>query len=335
MANGNGGTALVQRDAESVPAVSAFDGNREALDTVVRMAKGLADSTLIPEVYRGNVSNVMVAIEYAKRLGASVLAVMQNLAVVKGKPSLAATFLIGTVNATNRFSPLRWRWVDKAGNVIESSRDAHGCYAIATDRETGEPCPGPTITWDIVKAEGWYSRKDKNGRETSKWQTIPELMFMYRSAAWWTRLYCPEYALGLHTSDEVEDFYTRVEQPRARAIDLARELDAGDEPGSVQTLTSAAVPEPPADEETEQQKTQQMRAALEAAIERHRPALLEDPEALHDFLLNATGNGDVETLDRSDMLAAIKALEKPAEKPKAATKPAPAPEPAGDSLFED
>jgi hypothetical protein len=323
MANGNGSTALVQRDAESVPAVSAFDGNPEGMKAVLRMANGLATSSLVPEAYQNHPENVMVALEYAHRLGASVLAVMQNLDVIYGRPSLRSTFLIGTVNATGRFSPLRWRWQGTEG------KDDWGCRAWAIDKESGEECVGPLITIGLAKAEGWYSRKG------SKWGTSPELMLMYRSAGWWTRLYAPEFSLGLHTSDEMEDFAAMQAQPRERAASLSAVLDAGDEPGSVQTLTSAAVPEPPADEETEQQKNQQMRAVLEAAIEKHRPALLEDPEALHDFLLNATGNGDIETLDRSDMRKAIAELEKPQpEKPRASRPAAPAAS-GSDSLFED
>ena len=328
MANGNSGTALVQRDAESVPALSAFDGNQEAMNAVVRMANGLAASTLVPIAYQNHVSNVIVALEYAHRLGASVLAVMQNLDVIHGRPSLRASFLMGTVNASGRFSPIRFRWQGTPGT------DEWGCRAWATDRQSGEECLGPLITVELAKKEGWWSKKDKNGRETSKWQTIPELMLMYRAGGWWTRVYCPELSLGLHTTDELEDMAGAV-PPRARAQLVSQALDAPDEPeGKELPQPSTAIAEPPASPELEQQKDLAMRAALDVALEKHRPALLNDPEALHDFLLNATGNGDVDSLDRADMRAAISALEKPApEKPKAAAKPAA--QPSGANLFED
>ena len=318
MANGNGGTALVQRDAESVPAVSAFDGNPEAMKAVVRMANGLAASSLVPEAYQNRPENVMVALEYAHRLGASVLAVMQNLDVIYGRPSLRSTFLIGTVNATGRFSPLRWRFQGTEGS------DDWGCRAWAVDLKSGEECVGPLITIGLAKAENWYTRKG------TKWQTTPELMLMYRSAGWWTRLYAPEFSLGLHTSDEMEDFGNV--QPRVRAQLVSQALDAPDEPAGAEPATERVVvapAEPKASEQTEQQKTAQFRKLLDAALEQHRPALLNDPEALHDFLLTTTGNGDVETLDRADMRKAISVLEAPARAK------APAPAVKSDSLFED
>src|SRR5690606_8102475 len=115
-------------------------GNREAFNTAVRVAQSLAASTIVPDAYRDNVANCMVAMEYANRLGASVLAVMQNLDLIGGRPGLRATFVIGTVNASGRFTPIRYRWQGEEG------KDSWGCRAVATDRESGEECVGPLVT---------------------------------------------------------------------------------------------------------------------------------------------------------------------------------------------
>lgn len=210
MSEANGGAVALRQ--ETVPA-SPFQGDGEAWNTAQRVAKGLSSSTIVPEAYRGpsGLANTLVAMEYANRLGASVLAVMQNLDVIHGRPSLRATFLIGTVNACGRFSPIRYRWEGEQGS------DAWGCRAVAKDLATDEECVGPLITIGLAKAEGWYA---KGG---SKWKTIPELMLMYRAGAWWTRVYCPELSLGLHTTDEAEDMHgprtARIEQASA-ALDL-------------------------------------------------------------------------------------------------------------------
>jgi hypothetical protein len=87
---------------------------------------------------------------------------MQNLDIIHGRPGWRATFIIATMNASNRFTPLRFRWEGKAGT------DTWGCRAVAKDRESGEECIGALITLATAKAEGWSA---KNG---SKWKTIPE-----------------------------------------------------------------------------------------------------------------------------------------------------------------
>ena len=188
----NGGSVAQSADGFA-RSQSALGGNREAFRTAVSIATALSESNIMPAAYHGNLANCMVALEYANRLGASVLAVAQNLDVIHGRPSLRAKFLIGTVNASGRFTPLRFRWQGEEGS------DEWGCRAVAKDKETGEECVGPLITIGLAKAEKWYQRSG------SKWQTLAELMIMYRAGAWWTNVYCPELSLGLSTTEESYD----------------------------------------------------------------------------------------------------------------------------------
>lgn len=175
-------------------AINVF-ADQGAFEAGQRMAKALSCSSLVPKEYQGNIANVLIAMELANRVKASVFAVMQNLDIIHGRPSWRATFLIGTVNACGRFTPLRFRFEGTPG------KDDWGCRAYAKDRETGEECVGALITIALAKAEGWTS---KSG---SKWKTMPEQMLMYRSAGFWTRIFAPELSLGMSTADEAQDVY--------------------------------------------------------------------------------------------------------------------------------
>ncbi len=161
----------------------------------LRMADHLSRSSMVPTVYQGETgkANCMIAIELASRIGASVFAVMQNLDIIHGRPSWRSTFIIATVNAGARFTPMRFRFQGEEGT------DDWGCRAVARDRETNEECVGALITIGLAKAEGWAT---KGG---SKWKTMPEQMLLYRAAAFWARVYAPELMLGMKTVDELED----------------------------------------------------------------------------------------------------------------------------------
>lgn len=174
--------------------LSAFS-SENAFVSVQRMAKALASSTLVPDSYRGeaNLGNCIIALELSQRIGASVMAVMQSMVPIHGKPTWSAAFLIATVNSCGRFSPMRFRWVGKEG------ADDWGCRAYAVEREGNLELVGALVTIAMAKAEGWY------GKAGSKWKTMPEQMLQYRAAAFWTRAYAPEIALGMHTSEEVHD----------------------------------------------------------------------------------------------------------------------------------
>lgn len=156
-----------------------------------RVAKMLASSSLIPETYRNNVQNTMIALEMANRIGASPIMVMQNLYIVQGKPSWSSSFIIASLNASKRFSPLRFE--------MDGKDDDYGCTAWAYDLATGDKLEGPKVTHKMATSEGWIS---KSG---SKWKTMPELMFRYRAAAFFGRLYAPDILMGMQTAEEVFD----------------------------------------------------------------------------------------------------------------------------------
>lgn len=163
------------------------------LNTLMRVAKTIANSSLIPEAYRGNPADCFVACEIANRMGLSPLVVLQNMYVVKGKPGWSGQACIAIINGTGQFSPLDFVWVGKAGE------DTFGCYATATRKSDGQKLCGAAVTMSMVKAEGWL---DKNG---SKWKTMPEQMFMYRAAAFFARVHCPNALMGFQTVEELQD----------------------------------------------------------------------------------------------------------------------------------
>jgi hypothetical protein len=158
-----------------------------------RMARALASSTLVPPQYQGQngLSNCLIALEISGRMRLSPLVVMQNMVPINGKPTWSASFLIATVNASGRFSPLRF--------VFDDDVNPNNCYAVATDKVSRDELRGQMITVEMAKAEGWW------GRKGSKWPTMTGQMLTYRAASAWARIYCPEVSLGLVTPEEALD----------------------------------------------------------------------------------------------------------------------------------
>lgn len=181
-----------------------------AFEMAQREAIALSKSDLVPKSFKGNVANTLLAIELAHRIGASPFAVMQNLHIVQGKPMWSASFLIACVNSCGRFSPLRF---ESRGGDDASSKE-YSVRAIATDLAGGKDCVGTWITWRMVEAEGWSKK------EGSKWLTMPQQMFFYRAAAFWSRIFAPEISLGMHTSDEAEDM-SKVRQLPEQTVSLS------------------------------------------------------------------------------------------------------------------
>jgi hypothetical protein len=176
-----------------LPAVRAGFNDLAGFELMQRGAKAFAASSLVPQAYQNNVPNCIIALELAQRIGASPLMVAQNLYVVHGRPSWSAQFLIAAVNQCGRFTALQYEWSGKANT------DEWTCRAWAKDKATGDRVQGPAVSIAMAKKEGWYA---KNG---SKWQSIPELMLMYRAATFFARTNAPELTMGLSTDDEARE----------------------------------------------------------------------------------------------------------------------------------
>lgn len=177
--------------AGPVQQITAFS-SAASFESAQRMALALCSSNIVPEPYRGkdNIGNAIVALEMAQRIGASPLAVMQNLNIIHGRPSWSSTFIIAALNSCGRFAPIRF--------TVTGEGDSRECIAWTVDA-TGERLEGPPASIAMAKKEGWFN---KNG---SKWQTMPELMLRYRAAAFFGRLYAPDVLNGMHATEEIED----------------------------------------------------------------------------------------------------------------------------------
>jgi hypothetical protein len=220
--------------AASSEALQVFSGIA-AFDAAQRMAKALCSSTLVPREYQGQqgLANSLIALEIASRMRLSPLVVMQNMTPIHGRPTWSSKFLIATVNASGRFSPLRF--------VFDNKEQPTRCHAVATDKATGEVLEGETITLELARKEGWWSRKDRQGNETSKWQTMTGQMLRYRAAAWWANVYCPEIALGLMTQEEALDIEPVTVRETSDGIQAAAALPSA-APAEVDGKQNFAVP---------------------------------------------------------------------------------------------
>ncbi len=186
------GNELAVARAGGISIANMFS-SKEAFELGLRMANGLAGSTIIPKAYQGNVGNCVIAVEMAARLNTSPLMVMQNLYIVNGNPAWSSQWLIAMINKSDRIT---------GGIHFELGHEKEdgglSCFCWATDKH-GERVEGPKITMKLAEAEGWTK---KTG---SKWNTMPEIMIRYRAAAFFARLHFPDLAMGIYTQEEIID----------------------------------------------------------------------------------------------------------------------------------
>jgi len=210
-----------------------------------RVAKAFSICGLVPEAIRGKPEDCFVLTQLAIRLQVDPFMLFQNMYVVHGRPGMEAKLQIGLLNASGRIK----------GNIaytFSGDGDEYGCTASVIDAASGQKIEGPKVTKRMVKAEGW----DK--KQGSKWTTMPEVMFRYRSAAMLIRTHYPEVTLGLMTREELADQVIDVESTMAQPAALPAT-------GTKSEALAAAIARPP--EEAEKKPRKRREKAVEPTPE--------------------------------------------------------------------
>lgn len=177
----------------------------DTFNLAYQMAKGLSQSTLVPQQFQNNPANCLIALEQSNRLNISPMAVMQNLYIVQNRPSFSSSFIIGLINASGKY--------DMELQFDEEEKDGKPYACTCWTEKDGRKVTGIKITMDMAEKEGWSK---KNG---SKWVTIPQVMLRYRAASFFARMNCPELSIGLYSKEELDDF-TPIKKGKASLNDV-------------------------------------------------------------------------------------------------------------------
>lgn len=195
---------LVKQEHQTFELQSGVFSNLENFKEIYDIGKMFASSTLVPQAYQGKPMDCTIAVDMANRMGVSPMMVMQNLYVVRGKPSWSGQACKALIEGSGKFRSVKHVYTGEKGT------DSWGCYLQAERIEDGELVKGVEVTMAMAKAEDWVN---KSG---SKWKTMPELMLAYRASAFFARVHIPNALMGVAVEGEVLDIQ---KQPKQETLD--------------------------------------------------------------------------------------------------------------------
>ena len=190
---------LIKQEASyelSTGVFSTIENFKEIYD----IGKMFASSSLVPQAYQKQPMDCTIAVDMANRMGISPMMVMQNLYIVRGKPSWSGQACTALIEGSGKFKNLRHVYTG------ERDTDTWGCYVEAVRIENGEVVRGVEVTIAMAKAEDWVNKAG------SKWKTMPELMLAYRASAFFARVHIPNALMGVSVEGEAQDIQKPVKQ---------------------------------------------------------------------------------------------------------------------------
>lgn len=189
---------LMEQVQQSQLATQGSFASMENFKEIFDIGKMFASSTLVPQAYQGKSMDCTIAVDMANRMGVSPMMVMQNLYVVKGKPSWSGQACTALIEGSGKFKAVHHIYTGEKGT------DSRGCYVEAVRVNNGEKVEGAEVTIAMAKAEGWINN--------SKWKNMPELMLAYRASAFFARVHIPNALMGVYVEGEVEDVTNKKEK---------------------------------------------------------------------------------------------------------------------------
>ena len=140
--------------------------------------------SILPDVYRGNPANALVAIGLGQAMGLSPAESLYRINVIKGKPSASAELIAANVR--------------KAGHVLRVRGDDQSCTATIIRSDD------PEFEFSVTRDHEWAQRMGLAGNDNYKRQ--PGTMLQWRAITAVARQACPEALYGVaYTPDELAD----------------------------------------------------------------------------------------------------------------------------------
>lgn len=224
----------------------------------VEMAKATAIAKagdLLPRTYRQNPGAVLLAMDWADRVGLSVMDAIHGVAWVQGKPVIDATLLRALAT--------------KAGyRVLVTSASRTTATATVRLIATGETLGEVTYTIEDAKTAG-LAGKDN-------WKKNPEDMLVARATSRAVRRYCSDALVGGSlTEDEVESLEVTAEvvtvtpepEPVPEVIEEAVIVEEAPPEPEPEPPAPRRAPETPRADDADDKPTPQMRGVAKAAVD--------------------------------------------------------------------
>ena len=158
----------------------------EQMEFARAVTSGGRASSLLPDAYKDNPANVLIAVGLGASMGLSPAESLYRIAVIKGKPSASAELIAANVR--------------KAGHKLRVRVQESPPMATATIIRADDPDEPTTVSRDME----WAKRMGLDGEPNYKKQ--PATMLSYRAITACARLACPEALYGVaYTPEELDE----------------------------------------------------------------------------------------------------------------------------------
>lgn len=205
---------MVEQVSRQTAIQAAPQAKALSMDDEINFANTVARGTLLPQAYRNNPANVVIAVNLGQSMGLSPAESLYRINVIQGKPTASAELIAAQVR--------------KAGHKLRITKDEARQSVTATIVR----CDDPDYPISETRDAEWAKRMGLAGKDNYRKQ--PMTMLTWRAITACAREACPEALYGVaYTPDEMHDMDAAPQQVQSAAEPVA-------EPAAERTVESPA-----------------------------------------------------------------------------------------------
>lgn len=159
------------------------------MEAAIQLADLFAKSDFVPTAHKGKPGNILVAMQVAASLDVPLLPVLQNIAVINGRPTVWGDFALALCKRHPEFEDIHEEIEEGPNGLLR---------AVCTITRKGQTTYRQTFSSLDAKQAGLW---DKSG----PWKQYPKRMLTMRARSWAMRGTFPDALLGLMIREEAED----------------------------------------------------------------------------------------------------------------------------------
>ena len=174
-----------------------------SIGDAIKNAEYICKSDFVPQAYKNKPADIVVAWAYGAEIGLSPMQSLQDIAVIRGKPTLWGDGMLALVQAHPDCEWVNERLVPVAkGNGDDT-------FAECTIKRKGYPERTYTFSVADAKKAGLWGK-------SGPWRDYPKRMLQMRARGFALRDMFSDALKGFKTAEEVMDYKDNVETPQKR-----------------------------------------------------------------------------------------------------------------------
>jgi len=174
---------------------------------IMEFADVLSKSTIVPEAYRGQPANILLAMQMGSEVGLSPMQSLTNVYIIDGKPSLSTDAMLAVAK-----SSVHW---DPAGFDVKYEGTGDNRKCIVTVQRKGEKAQRGEFVTSTARAAGKMSNPKSN------WSLYPDDMLRARAMGRALKMAFPAEIKGFKSREEAEDSVIETD-----AVPVRQSLDS-------------------------------------------------------------------------------------------------------------